>query len=88
MYYVYILESMKDKYFYTGFTDDIDNRIKKHKRGYVETTKLRRPLELVYYEACINKKDALQREMYLKTAWGKRYIKNRIKRYLENGGPS
>lgn len=88
MYYVYILKSLKDTFFYTGFTDDIDSRIKKHKKGYVVSTKSRRPLKLVYYETCINKKDTIGRELYLKTAWGKRFIKNRNKNYLENGGPS
>jgi len=87
MYYVYVLQSLSDRNFYTGFANNLENRIKKHDNGSVEATKFRRPLKLVYYEACINKKDALSRELYLKTAWGKRFIKNRIKRYLENGGP-
>jgi putative endonuclease len=42
------------------------------------------PLELVYFEGCINQQDALNREKYLKTTYGKRYIKNRIKKYLES----
>jgi len=37
---------------------------------------------LVYYEACLDKNDAIKREKYLKTSWGKRYIKNRLKNYL------
>jgi putative endonuclease len=48
----------------------------------VSSTKERRPLELVYSESCLNQNDALRREKYLKTAYGKQYIKNRIKTYL------
>ena len=44
--------------------------------------KNRRPLKLVYFEACLNSEDATNREKYLKTTWGKRYIKSRIKNYL------
>jgi Rrf2 family protein len=48
----------------------------------VGSTKNRRPLILVYYEACLNQSDATRREKYLKTIYGKRYIKNRLKSYL------
>lgn len=68
--------------FYTGFTKDIDNRLKMHNEGRVTSTKSRRPLELVYFEVCFNEADALHREKYLKTTYGKRYIKNRLKYFL------
>ena len=84
MYYVYILLSKKDRKFYTGCTNNLKERIKRHSRGQISTTKNRRPLYLIYYEACLNKDDAYKREKYLKTAWGKRYIKNRLKNYLMN----
>ena len=79
MYYVYVLQSLKDKQFYVGYTDDLNNRLKAHSKGRVVSTRNRRPLKLVYYEACLNQQDATKREKYLKTAWGKRYIKNRLK---------
>jgi len=82
MYYTYILQSKKDKQFYTGYTDDLKNRIKLHNDGNVVSTKNRLPVELVYYEACLNQQDATHREKYLKTAWGKRFIKARLKNYL------
>lgn len=82
MYYVYVLQSLIDKYFYVGYTPDFDRRIEKHDNGLVPATKKRRPLKLVYYEACLNKDDAIKREKYLKTSWGKRYIKSRLKNYL------
>jgi len=82
MYYTYILQSNKDKQFYTGYTNDLKERLKLHNDGKVTSTKNRLPVELVYYEACLNQQDATHREKYLKTAWGKRYIKSRLKNYL------
>ena len=64
---------------YVGFTPDLKTRFEKHNEGKVESTKKRRPLDLLYYEACRSKADALHREKYLKSSWGKRYIKNRLK---------
>ena len=83
MYYVYILQSESDKQFYTGFTKDLQKRIEEHNSGISRATKGRIPLKVVYYEFCLNLKDATKRERYLKTTWGKRYIKNRISNYLE-----
>jgi putative endonuclease len=82
MYYVYVLFSKKDKRLYTGSTGNLVERIKRHNRGLVSSTKFRRPLKLIYYEACISRKDSMKRELYLKSAWGKRYLKNRLKDYL------
>ena len=81
-YYVYILRSIKDGKFYTGYTNNIIRKITEHNKGEVESTKKRIPLELIYWEGCLDQTDATKREKYLKTAWGKRYIKNRIKNYL------
>jgi putative endonuclease len=53
-----------------------------HNSGKVPSTKSRIPLELVYWEGCLNEYDAAMREKYLKTAWGKRYIKGRLRQYL------
>jgi len=81
-FYVYALYSNKDGNFYAGYTYDIRKRLKEHKLGKVSSTRHRIPLELVYWEGCLDRKDALHREKYLKTAWGKRYLKNRLKNYL------
>jgi len=82
MYYVYVLQSETDNNFYTGFTKDIKKRVEEHNSGISRATKARIPLKLVYYEFCLNIKDAMKRERYLKTTWGKKYIKNRISNYL------
>lgn len=81
-WYVYVLYSKKDTFFYVGCTNDIKNRIKKHNNQKVLSTKSRLPLILIYTEICINKKDAYTREKYLKSGMGRRYIRNRLKNYF------
>jgi len=81
-YYIYVLQSQFDKNFYTGYTHNIQERIQKHNLGKVTSIKNRLPMKLIYWEGCLNRKDALSREKYLKTGWGKRFIKNRLKNYL------
>ncbi|MBI2062324.1 MAG: GIY-YIG nuclease family protein [Candidatus Yanofskybacteria bacterium] len=82
-HYVYILQSKKDKRWYTGLTVDIRKRLKEHDEGkYLSWTKGRGPFELIYCEMCKNKEDARKREIYLKTGMGKRYLKNRLRRFL------
>lgn len=82
MIYVYVLCSEADGQLYTGCTRDLRNRLALHNAGKVPSTKNRRPLKLVYYEACLNEQDAFRREQYLKTTYGKRYIKVRCRSYF------
>lgn len=82
MYYVYILESLKDSKRYTGYTSDLELRLEAHQNGKVTSTKNRRPLKLIYYEACLDKADAKQREKYFKTHHGRQFLGNRLKSYL------
>ena len=81
MFYTYILQSQKDFNLYTGFTKDLDLRFEQHQKGRVESTKNRRPFKLIYYEACLIKEDAIKREKYLKTFYGKMFLKNRLKNW-------
>lgn len=81
-YYTYVLLSKRDNRFYTGFTKDIELRFEQHQKGLVESTKNRRPLALIYYEACLCQQDATHREKYLKTHYGKMFLQNRLKSYL------
>jgi len=81
-YYIYVLHSLKDNKFYTGYTENLKLRFEEHQKGRVASTKGRRPLKLIYSEACLDKKDAMHREKYLKTYYGKKFIKTRLKSYL------
>jgi len=80
--YVYVLLSTRDRRFYVGLTSDVVGRLQQHNDGKVPSTKARGPLALIYWEGCLNRSDAAQREKYLKSAWGKRYLKARLKNYL------
>ena len=86
MYYIYVLLD-KNKNFYIGYSKDLRKRIRKHEQGLVFATKLKLPIELIYYEACINQYDAIKREKYLKSGQGRKFLKNRLKQYLKNLGP-
>ncbi len=81
-YYTYILESIKDGNWYTGYTDDLRSRFEKHQAGKVDSTKHRRRFKLIYFEGCRNKKDAIKREKYLKTYYGKMFVKKHLKSYF------
>lgn len=79
MYYVYVLQSLKDKKLYIGFTSNLKRRFKEHQLGNSKSTKSRRPLKLIYYEAHLNKKDAQRRERYFKTEKGKSTLKQMLR---------
>ena len=78
MYYVYVLQSGKDKQFYTGMTSDLRKRFAEHREGIVISTRWRMPLHLIYYEAYLDRGDAQRRERYLKTGMGKRDLRKRL----------
>jgi len=82
MHYVYVLQSTKDGDLYTGYTKDLKQRFDQHQKGLVASTKERRPLDLIYYEACLDQDDATKREKYLKTYKGKMFLRNRLKSYF------
>ncbi len=86
MFYVYILKSRKDGKWYKGSTNDLRKRFKQHNENKSTWTKNKGPWDLIYYEACLNEEDARSREKYLKTGMGKRYLKNRLKRFLSLTG--
>jgi putative endonuclease len=80
--YVYVIKNEKGL-FYTGCTSDLRKRVTQHENKQSTHTKRFESLNLIYYEACLNKEDAYRRERYLKTGMGKRYLKNRLTKQLE-----
>ena len=82
MYYTYVLLSQKDKKLYVGCTEDLKLRFEQHIKGLVNSTKNRRPLILIYYEACLKQEDAFKREKYLKTHYGKMFLKKRLAKWF------
>ena len=51
MHYVFVLRSAKDGNLYTGYTTDLRQRVADHTAGKASSTRDRRPLQLIYYEA-------------------------------------
>lgn len=77
MFYTYVLKD-KDGDWYTGWSSNLISRLKEHQSGFVLSTKHKRPVKLVYYEACLNKDNAIKREKSLKTGFGRAYLRRRI----------
>ncbi|MFA6272438.1 MAG: GIY-YIG nuclease family protein [Patescibacteria group bacterium] len=84
MYYVYVIESIKFKRLYKGFTSDIPERVWKHNQGKTYSTKPYIPYRLIYYEAFLDINDAIQREKILKSKWGTKFIKRVLNSYFNN----
>ena len=84
MWYVYIIQSKVDLELYVGLSNDLRKRFELHNKGKVFSTRLRAPFQLLYYEAHQNKYDAAAREQFLKTGWGKNWIKRVLKNYLKS----
>ncbi len=78
-YAVYILLCSVNSY-YTGYTTNIDNRLKAHKNKEVHYAKSRLPVRLVNLIQFENKQKAYDFERYLKTGSG---IAFRNKRFTE-----
>jgi putative endonuclease len=81
-YFTYVLKSEIDNNYYVGYTKNLNLRFEEHNKGYVKSTKDRRPLVLIYFEACLSQNDALKRERYLKSYYGRMYLTNRLKSYF------
>lgn len=72
---VYVLQSLKDKRTYVGCTNNIERRLQDHNTGQVQSTRHRIPFKLIYKEEYPNRLEALKREEYLKTSWGRRQLR-------------
>ncbi len=73
---------MNNSQLYTGFTSDLKRRIQDHDYGKVKSTRLRRPLQLIHYEAYLLESDARRREKFLKTSEGKKLLKKQLRDIL------
>ncbi|MEK7209291.1 MAG: GIY-YIG nuclease family protein [Patescibacteria group bacterium] len=66
MFYVYLLQSLKDKSFYIGQTHNVEKRLERHNNGLVRSTKNKVPWALIGREEYSNRNDARWREYDLK----------------------
>jgi len=66
MFYLYVLQSLKDLGYYIGITDNLENRIREHNLGKTKSIKHRIPFILKYKEVFKNRTEARKREIELK----------------------
>ena len=84
-FYAYILQSLADWDNYIGYTSNLRKRVEEHQKGQSFATRFRRPFRLIYYEACLDQDDAKQREKYLKSTTGRRFLAKRLRHFRANG---
>ena len=80
-HYTYVLK-LADGEWYVGIADDLEKRLHEHENGEVISTRRRRPMELIYFEACRSREAAAAREKQLKTGFGRGYLKRRLSHEL------
>lgn len=75
MFFVYVIKSKQHDWYYVGSTENITKRFLSHNKGYVKSTKSRRPYKLIYVEKLETLEDARSREKEIKS---KRKLKEEI----------
>ncbi|WP_248724525.1 GIY-YIG nuclease family protein [Seonamhaeicola sp. ML3] len=84
--FVYVLISEKDGRFYVGMTSNVEKRLAEHNAGRTKSTKGYRPWKLFFFESLDNREEARKREKYLKSGYGKQWIKEKYKRSYNSVG--
>lgn len=84
MYYFYVLRFDNNGKLYYGFTNDLKRRVKEHSSGKSIFTSKNGPFKLIFYEAYINKADALYAEKYFKTGHGREVLKEKLSNYFKS----
>ena len=87
LYYVYAISSLQRNYIYVGISNNPERRIMQHNKGYERTTKPYRPYKVLIIETYPDRPAAREREKYLKTTTGKRFLK-KVREQSEDSEPS
>jgi putative endonuclease len=82
MIYIYVIRSQKDGRFYVGMTENVEKRLKEHNQGKTKSTKGYCPWKLFFFEEYMTRVDARKREIYLKSGYGKQWIKEKYNMVL------
>ena len=77
-HYVYLLQSLKDGSYYTGYTTDLDNRLSQHNDGSVTYSSKKRPFKMIWHCVFLHKIKAIQFEKYLKSGSGFAFARKRL----------
>lgn len=84
MFFVYFLLCENKGNVYVGCTNNLERRLSEHHKGFVQSTKNRRPTELIFFEKYDILSLARKREKYLKSLYGARERKKIIEECLKN----
>jgi len=76
MYYTYAISSISRNYIYVGISDNTDRRIGQHNNGHNKTTKAYCPFKTILIEKYSTRAEAREREKYLKSGFGKEFLKS------------
>lgn len=82
MHYTYVLQSESDQGLYIGYSTDLRRRLTEHRAGAARATSHRGPWRLVYYEAYLEKDDALGREEFLKSGAGRKHLERQCRHHF------
>jgi putative endonuclease len=82
-YWVYVIQSEKDSWAYTGHTNNVKRRLHDHDRGKMKSTRNHGPFKLIYTEEFSNRSDAMVREKFLKSGKGRQIRKELVKQILK-----
>jgi len=75
--YVYVLQSAVDLRMYVGMSSNVEKRVGEHNAGRTKSTKGYRPWKLIHVEEHPDRLSARTREKYLKSGYGKQWLKNK-----------
>ncbi len=85
-FWVYILESKQNHQYYVGQTDDLIDRLSKHNKGEVNSTKPFIPWELIHKEEYKTRSEAVRREREIKARKSRKYIESLFSRDVAQPG--
>jgi putative endonuclease len=74
MIFVYVIKSQKNKFRYTGITENLDRRLTEHNSGKNDSTSFYKPFDLIYTEKYKDYKEARRREKFLKSGQGRKFL--------------
>ena len=78
-YFVYILNSQVEDWYYVGMSSNPQSRLRSHNLGKVKSTKSRRPYKIIFIEEFPDRSTARRREKYYKTGFCKKVWMKKVK---------
>lgn len=74
MIFVYVIKSQKFKFRYVGITDNLERRLVEHNSGKNNSTSFYEPFDLLYTEEYKDYQEARNREKFLKSGQGRKFL--------------